>query len=29
MDYRENYEKWLNHPNLSAEQKEFIERLVA
>ena len=27
MDYRENYEKWLNHPNLSAEQKEELKAL--
>lgn len=27
MDYREVYEKWLNHPNLSKEEKEELEKL--
>lgn len=27
MDYRENYERWLNHPNLSIETKEELNAL--
>ncbi len=27
MDYRENYERWLNHPNLSIETKEELKAL--
>jgi phosphoglucomutase len=27
MDYRENYEKWLNHPNLSEEQKQELRNM--
>ncbi|MDO4198129.1 MAG: phospho-sugar mutase [Erysipelotrichaceae bacterium] len=27
MDYRENYEKWLNHPNLSEEVKNELRSL--
>ncbi|MBQ6478406.1 MAG: phospho-sugar mutase [Erysipelotrichaceae bacterium] len=27
MDYRENYERWLNHPNLSVETKEELKAL--
>lgn len=28
MDYKENYEKWLNHPNLSVEEKEELKKLT-
>ena len=27
MDYRENYEKWLNHPNLSDDQKNELKQM--
>ena len=27
MDYRENYEKWLNHPNLCEEQKQELRNM--
>ena len=28
MDYKENYDKWLNHPNLNDEQKAELRKLT-
>ena len=27
MDYKENYERWVNHPNLSVEQRNVLKNL--
>ena len=28
MDYKQNYELWLNHPNLTAEEKDELKKLT-
>ena len=28
MDYKQNYEMWLNHPNLNAEEKDELKKLT-
>ena len=28
MDYKQNYEMWLNHPNLTAEEKDELKKLT-